>query len=133
MTGVGYKAVFAGDDMVKAQIECYGFSLWVGAGQKHTASKTGDTFTSLKTVTLRLQNFDVENYGEASINATVFIVLSDGTTIESGEYSYTLRSLLETVNSNVSSFTQEQMSALKAMCQVYSDVMSYWDIGNILK
>ena len=133
VTGVGYKAVFAGDDMVKAQIEYYGFNLWVGAGQKHTASKTGDTFTSLKTVTLRLQNFDVENYGEASINATVFIVLSDGTTIESGAYSYTLRSLLETVNSNVSSFTQEQMSALKAMCQVYSDVMADWDIGNVLK
>lgn len=132
VTGVGYKAVFAGDDMVKAQIDSYGFNLWVGEGEKYTASKIGETFTSLKTVTLRLQNFDVENYGEASVNSTVFIKLKDGTTIESGEYSYTLRNLMETIDSNVSSFTQEQLSALKAMCKKHSGAMKDWNIGNIL-
>ena len=85
-----------------------------------------------KTVSLRLQNFDVANYGEADVNATVFMQFKNGVNVESSTYSYTLRSLVEQINGLVDSFTDAQMSALKAMCENNASAMSGWDIANIL-
>ena len=130
VTGVGYKAVFCGDSVVQQQVVSYGFNLWVADGQKHSASKA--VLESGKTVSLRLQNFDVANYGEADVNATVFMQFANGVTVESDTYSYTLRSLVEQINGLVDSFTDAQMSALKVMCENNAAAMSGWDIANIL-
>ena len=132
VTGVGYKAVFAGDDAVAGQIESYGFILWLDESKKIEASKEGTAYESGETVTLRLQNFDVENYGEDQVYATVFVKLKDGTVIESNEYHYSLRSLLETINQNTSGFSTAQLEAVKEMCRKYESAMSDWDIENIL-
>ncbi len=125
VTGVGYKAVFFGDDQVAAQIESCGFTLWVGDGEKHSASKA---FESGKTVTLRLQNFDVANYGEVSVNGRVFLKLKDGTLIESSDSSYTLRSLLENIAANTDSYSNTQLSAVRTMVQKFATAMSGWNI-----
>ena len=128
VTGVGYKAVFNGDAQVAARIESCGFILWVGDGEKYSASKT---FESGKIVTLRLQNFDVKHYGETSVNGQVFLKLKDGTVIKSAESSYTLRQLLETIAANADSYTPAQLSAVKIMIQKYADIMSAWDISSL--
>lgn len=130
VNGVGYKAVFSGDSVVGEQVASYGYNLWVGDGSKYTASKA--ELVSGNTVSLRLENFDVENYGEAAVNATVFMQFANGVAVESDAYSYTLRSLLETINGSVSSFTDAQMTALQTMCQKYTETMAQWDVANIL-
>ena len=129
VTGVGYKALFCGDSVVQQQVVSYGFNLWVADGNKYNAAKT--ELNSGKTVSLRLENFDVANYGEADVNATVFMQFANGVVVESNTYSYTLRSLVEQINGLVESFTEAQMSALKAMCAKNADAMSGWDIDNI--
>ena len=128
VTGMGYKAVFNGDEQVAAMFESCGFTLWVGEGEKHSVSKS---FESGKTVTLRLQNFDVKNYGEVPVHGTVFLKLKDGTIIESGTCSCSLRQLLETIASGVENYTDVQLAAVKAMIKKYEDAMSSWDIDSL--
>ena len=131
--GVGYKAVFAGDSAVQAMLaetDAFGFTLWVGNEEKQTFTKGAAAFESGKTVTLRLQNFDAEGYGEVPVYGQVFMKLADGTVIESAEYSYTLRQLMETVAASASSFTAAQLSALSAMIQA-NPVMKNWDIDSL--
>ena len=133
VTGVGYKAAFYGDEQVRQQVAGYGYTLWIGEnGKKLTAGKE-ETFVSGKTVTARLQNFDVENYGEAEINGSVYLKLSDGTIIESGETSYTLRSLVEIVAADQGSYTAAQLSALRTMLLKFEDAVSSWNIADLLQ
>lgn len=132
VTGVGYKAVFAGSDEVKARLSSYGFKLWMSEDNVATASKTGSEFASMKELTLRLQNFDVANYGDTPIYGSVFIELLDGTVIESATYQYTLKAMVEAIAADTSPYSETQMSALKTMCEKYADAMAEWDIDNIL-
>ena len=101
------------------------FTLRVGEGQKHNVSKA---FESGKTVTLRLQNFDVKNYGEVQVHGTVFLELKDGTIIESSECSFTLRQLLENIAINAENFMDTQIAAVKVMIEKYKDIMINWNI-----
>ena len=93
VTGVGYKAIFGGDEMVQAQLNesaGFGYKLWLENGNPVTKSLSRSQFvpgSQGKTVTLLLSNFDVENYGEAAVYGNLFLKLSDGTIIESSEYS----------------------------------------------
>ena len=130
VTGVGYKAVFCGDSVVQKQVESYGYNLWVADSNKYMAAKS--VLESGKTITMRLQNFDVANYGESKVNATVFMQFKNGISVESSVCSYTLRSLVEQINAAVDSFSSSQMSALQTMCKNNEAGMSGWDIGNIL-
>lgn len=130
-TGVGYKAIFCGDEQVLEQVTGYGYTLWVGQdGQKHSVGKDG-AFTSGKTVTLRLKNFDVASYGQTAVYGQVYIKLSDGTTVTSAEYDYTLRSLVETVAANIAVYSQTQLEALQKMLSAYSAATTHWDIDSI--
>lgn len=131
VTGVGYKAVFAGSDKVKAQLDSYGFNLWVTEDKVITASKEGAALQSGQFVTLRLQNFDVSNYGETPIYGSVFIKLNDGTVIESATYQYTLQSMLEAVAADITGYTEVQMLALKTMCEKYAETTKDWAIDSI--
>ena len=129
--GVGYKAAIYGDEQVQAQVTGYGYSLWVGEnGKKVSAGKEG-SFVSGKTVTARLQNFDVANYGETPIYGNVYLTLTDGTTIESSAESFTLRSLTEQVAANVSAYTDTQLSALRNMLKRFESTTSNWNIDSL--
>ena len=130
--GVGYKAVFCGDEMVQDQVTGYGYVLWLGEdGQKLTAGKEG-TFVSGKTVTARLQNFDVAAYGETPVYGQVYLTLEDGTTVESGQYSYTFRYLVEQVAKNADSYSQTQLSALRDMLTRFEETTSKWNVDGIM-
>jgi len=130
--GVGYKATFYGDEMVQTQVTGYGYTLWLGEnGQKLTAGKDG-TFVSGKSVTARLQNFDVANYGETPVYGQVYLTLIDGTTVVSSETSFTFRSLVEQVAANSSSYTESQLSALRNMLLRFENTVSGWNIDAIL-
>lgn len=136
VTGVGYKALFCGDDMVKSELSettAYGFNLWLGnEGKRVSASKEKSDFESNHSISLSLKNFDVAQYGEEAVNASVFMNLKDGTIIESTECNYTMRSMLEQINSNIGSFSISQLTALKDMCSKYISYIYSWDINNIL-
>ena len=130
--GVGYKAVFYGDDLVRQQVAGYGYMLWLGEnGKKLTAGKEG-SFVSGQTVTASLRNFDVENYGEVPVYGQVYLTLADGTTIKSSECSYTFRSLVELVAANAGSYSETQLSALRNMLSRFEAVVSNWNIDGIM-
>lgn len=133
VTGVGYKAVFSGDSKVAELISAYGFNLWIEGMEKTvTASKIGSEFVSGQTLTLRLENFDVAQFGTANIMGNVYITLSNGTTITSADYSYTLKSLVEKADSLLTQFTSVQIAALQTMCKNNTEAMADWSISNIL-
>ena len=129
--GVGYKAVFYGDEMVLSRVTGYGYTLWVGEnGEKLSAGKE-EAFVSGKTVTLRLQNFDVENYGEEKIYGQVYLKLADGTSVESSNYSYTLRGLVESIAEDLSGYNADQLQALRDMLLRFESTVSGWDIDSL--
>ena len=131
VTGVGYKAYFYGDEQVREQVTGYGYTLWVGDGEKLSAGKEG-AFTSGKALALRLQNFDVAAYGEAPIYGQVYLTLKDGTTVDSAAHSYTLRNLVEQVAASADSYSESQLSALRDMLLRFESTVSGWNIDTIL-
>ena len=131
-TGVGYKAAFYGDEQVQAQVIGYGYILQLGENGKRLSAGKEETFVSGQTVTARLQNFDVENYGETAVIGRVYLTLKDGTVIESTACSYTLRSLVEQVAANASAFTEAQLSALRDMLARFESTTSKWNIEGIV-
>ncbi len=127
VTGFGYKAEFYGDAAVQTQIASIGYKLWITENAVVTR-----TNTFKNTLTLRLQNFDVANYGETAVNASTTVTLLDGTVIESDASSYSMRNVVETVNSSFSSYETAQKQAVQAMCKNYEAAMTGWSIADIL-
>lgn len=128
--GVGYKAVFAADDTLTAYMDSYGYTLQLNGFDAYVCTKDSSEFISLDTLTLRIENFDVANYGETELYAKVCVTLADGTVIESTQQTMTLKALVEAVNANVSAYTVDQLSALQAMIAKY-EIMQSWDVSNI--
>ena len=126
VTGVGYKAEFYADATVLAQVEEIGYNLWLDGG--NTVSRSAAFKNQL---TLRVKNFDAANYGEANLNASVWMTIGDET-ITSSDYSLTLRSLVELVNANVSAYTNEQLQAVRDMIAA-NPIMENWQIQNLFK
>ena len=111
--------------MVRTQIASVGYNLWLT--EDRVISKRADFKNSL---TLRLKNFDVENFGEALVNANVFITLNDGTVIESGVSAMSMRQMLETINTDYRVYSQTQLDAVKAMIEKYP-IMKTWDTAEL--
>ena len=135
VTGVGYKAVFCGDEMVRSMLDennAYGYKLWLDGYAPITRSRTADQFVSGDEITLRIKNFDVENFGQTPVHASVWIKLSDGTVIESSQYSVTLREMVESVNGTYKSYTKNQLQAVRDMVKA-NETMLGWQVENILK
>jgi len=136
VTGVGYKAIFGGDEMVQAQLDSasgFGYSLWltkenvVSRGMEKAKFVPG---SDGNVQTLVLKNFDVTNYGEAPVYATVWLKLADGTVIESAEYSYTMRSLIEQINDNYTIFNETQLTAVRDLIE-REPTMQTWRVENL--
>ncbi len=128
--GVGYKASFCGDDTVKTQLASYGYSLQLDSFQPRSVTKSAESFESNKAVTLRIENYDVEHYGEADLTASVTMTFKDGTVIESTPYTTSLRQIVAAINANTAAYTAEQLAALKEMIQ-NNPTMASWEVGNI--
>ena len=126
--GVGYKATIAGNDAVLGEVKNYGYKLWLTEEKVAVATKAGTDLENMNTVTARLQNFDVEAYGEAAVNGSVFIELQDGTVIESTTCTFTLRAMMESIAASAETLTDTQLSAVKAFVARFADAMATWEI-----
>ena len=129
--GIGYKAVFYGDEAVQRQIASYGYNLWLGTSEKKLTARRDGAFTSGQALTLLVQNYDVKKHSQTDLNGSLFVTLQDGTIIESSTYSITLRSLMEQLNSKADSLTSNQLSAVQAMIARHESIMSAWNIENL--
>ena len=127
VTGFGYKAEFYGDEVVQSQIAAIGYNLWIT--EDRVISRTSDFENTL---TLRLKNFDAENYGETPVNACVSITLVDGTLITGETHSNTMRQVVETVNRNHASYSETQIQAVQEMIEA-NTVMKSWDVDSLLE
>ena len=124
-TGFGYKATFCGDAMVQAQMVSVGYRLQLDGGKPITR-----TTDFCNTLSLRLQNFHVDDYGETPVLASVMLTLEDGTIIESPSVSYSLRQMVELINDSHLDFSSEQRLAVSQMIQNHP-AMERWSVGNL--
>lgn len=131
VTGLGFKAVFCGDAMVQSQLDSYGYTLCLGNYSPRTFANSADSFQSGKTVTLRIDNYDVEKHGETPLYASAVLKLTDGTVIESAQCTVTLRGLLETVNDNYQNYEEPQLTLLREMIEKYTVIQS-WKVENLI-
>ncbi len=134
---VGYKATFRADEKAQSMLdetEAFGYKLWLDGYESSAAPayKGRDQFNNTGEVTLRLTNFDVA-YSEVLVCAQVYLKLEGDTVIESANYEYTFRQMLELINidENFSKYTDKQKTALEELSAKYSDTMLSWDIHNI--
>ena len=126
VTGVGYKAEFYADEMLRSQVSNIGYDLWLEDGK--AVSRSADFKNQL---TLRVKNYDVANYGETNLYATACITIA-GEKITSSEYSLTLRQVVEAVNANWESYTETQKNQVREMVKANEASMSGWSVENIL-
>lgn len=136
--GFGYKAYFAGSDVVKEALSNYGFHLWIPGGQPVTRALSGDRLNAGQELSLRLTNFldtkltDAQNNERAKlpVSATVFLTLKDGTVVETAPVSYTFRQMVEMVNESYPGLPLPQRRAIQGLSGNYSRIMMGWDISN---
>ena len=124
VTGVGYKAAFYGDEMVQAQVSGIGYNLWLEGGKPISRNAVFQN-----ELTLRVKNFDAVNYGETNLYATVWMTIGDET-IYSSEFTLTLRQVLESVNANMSAYSQTQLEAMRSMI-ASNPIMETWQVENL--
>lgn len=127
VTGFGYKAEFTADDAIKEMLVSQGYSIWLdGYG---AINRTVSDFRN--SLTLRLQNFDIENYGAAKVNAKVYVELSNGLIVETEVVSYSMQDMVELIDTKLNTLTAEQIQAVKNMLEGYAAPKS-WNISNLL-
>ena len=132
-TGFGYKAIFGGDALVKGALDAddaFGYKLWIDGNSPITKGKGQSDFASGKVRTLLLKNFDVANHGQTSVRATVYVKLADGTIIESAEYAYNMKDMVEQVNATYTEFSADQLNAVAEMIS-RNRAMQSWNVANL--
>lgn len=139
--GVGYKAVFAGSDTVKAyldQSQAFGYNIWVNSDNVVTRTFDAQRLTSLDEVTLRVDNFlnpdnDTEvnrQRAQLPVNATVFVKLSTGEIIETSAVDYSFRDMMELADANYETYSAAQQTALTSLSPIYTETVFDWAIPN---
>lgn len=129
--GVGYKAVFAGDSVVRQHVTAIGYNMQLGNYNKITRQKDGTAFAAAEqSLTLLVKNYNVANYGETALYANVFMII-DGETVESTVEGHSLRNMIEAADANYNNYTPEQIEALKGMVASYADIMKNWELPNL--
>ena len=132
--GVGYKAIFAGDSKVKAELdttEAFGYTLQLEGSQPLSVWKSASQFKALQTVTLLVKDFDAAAHGQTPLTATVQVKLNNGTVITTDAYTTTLKANMETVNDTYTSYTEEQIGLLADWINEVP-VMKDWRTENIV-
>ena len=124
-TGFGYKAEFYADATALTQIDNCGYDLWLTEDRVLSCNKAYQT-----AMTLRLKNFDVENYGSAKVSAKVFMKLKDGRCLYSSVASYSMQDMVELLDGMLGGFTQQRIQAVKAMLEGFT-APEKWNIPNL--
>ena len=131
-TGFGYKARFCADPMVRGLIDSFGFNLQLsGTNTVVTKAMEGGALDSNKEYSLLLRNFNMDSHSETPVKTQVFIKLKDGTTVTSTTSAYSMRDMVETLNTQFEALSQEKKDALVSFVTDYASIMQDWAIGNI--
>lgn len=128
--GVGFKAVFYGDEAVQAAIDATGYNLTLEGYTPKTQWKTG-AFASGAEIRMLLQNFDGA-YGEKALTASLCLRLKDGTVIECNSVTMTLRNLMEQLNEQPELLTETQKQQIAQWVSL-CPTMGNWNIEKLLK
>ena len=126
--GVGYKAVFAGDEMVLELVSSFGYTMQLAGNDAYTCSKAGSELVSLDTVTLRVDNYDADRFGTTELSASVFMVI-DGKTVTTDALTMTLKDMVEAINDM--SIDADQKAAIAAWI-AESETMQNWNVDNLI-
>ena len=132
--GFGYKARFAGDSVVLAQLDSFGFDLQL-EGKSHSVTRAlaAQDLDVEKTYSLRIHDYDILTYGETPVNAKVFMKLKDGSVIETATVSYSMKTMLQKVAQALESFTQTQIQGIQDMLSEDEiAAMAGWGIDALL-
>lgn len=133
-TAVGYKAQFCGDEMILAaldQTNALGFNMSLEGACEISRYMSTDRITSGKSISLRIQNYDVEGYGQAKLSVKARLQLADGTVVDSEAYAYSLQEMVEMVNEYYADYAADKLAALADMIEQYP-IMQTWNVENIL-
>lgn len=94
-------------------------------------SLSGDTtFKNGKTLTLRVDNYDIASYDETILAANAFIDFDD-VVVQSSAVSCSRKGMVEAFNANFSSLSSENQQAMQTLDQKHYSVMQSRSIGNI--
>ena len=132
--GLGYKAAVYGDEMVFAQLaadKAVTFRLQLEGYNSVYRYFDSEELTDGEPITLRIRNYDVENYSEHDLYAQVSLQFADGTVIETEPVALTFRWLTEQVNDNYADYTDDQLKQIAQMLQTF-DIVKNWDIPNLI-
>ncbi len=135
VVGLGYKAVVYGSKTVFAQLQAenaFTFRLQLGGYEPVYRYRDSDELVSGAPITLRIRNYDVEDYGETPLYAQLSLTLSDGTVIETEQEDLTFRWLTEQVDANYTDFTAEQLDQFKELLQQF-EVVKTWNLPNLFQ
>ena len=138
---IEYKAVVGGNENVKSALadeNAYGFVVQLQGSDPVVTGKSKDTFIvgaggNEKTLTIKNQLAAVNEDNtlvDKAVSAKVFITLKDGTKVEGTEYSYTIASMFQIVDSTFNSLKDASKAGLKALYIKYP-VMEGWNLTNI--
>ncbi len=144
--GVGYRATFAGDEMVKAALAAEGgFGLQISLDQTFatgaTAAFGAADLVPGKAITKRvlLQNIFTKDMGEAElaenamrpIYARSFIKTADGTLIESTVTQITLRGVLELIDGDYNGLDAARKLLMQQFYNAYASVCEGFELPNL--
>ena len=128
---LGYKAVFRGDEAVRAAVESFGFNMWVSKGNIKAYTRNGG-FTDGQVLTLRLQNILAAGGGDLEIHAQAIVKFSHVADPAVGsQQTTTMKDVLQSVNAAWDNYSEEQKQAVQALCGKF-DVTKAWELNNIL-
>ena len=65
------------------------------------------------------------------MSAGVYVKLADGTVINGNTASYSMKTLLEAVNTGFDALNDTQKAAVQTMCAAYATAMESWSIDII--
>lgn len=131
--GLGYKALFCGDFMVMNQLHAgraFGVDLQLEGSSVVSAYKSAAKLISGDPITLRIDNWDVENHSETKLYASAFLHLQDGTKISTDTVSVTLRQQVEAVSADYERFSKAKLNMVRELIGRYP-VMRSWNVDNL--
>ena len=138
--GLGYKAQFHADEVIKPMVQTCGYRLQVN---DYAAKEFTQTGMAKEELALRIKNILQENDPaqnaigvDAQIHAQAFITFADVGTVQGAKHSTTLKQAVETVNSTLGAapkhYTLEQVLSARALYCRFDGEMSDWQVENIL-
>ena len=131
--GIGFKAQFWGSTAVMNQLaseHALEFHLQLEDYLPHTIFISKNQLYSGCNISLRINNWGVEDFADDTLSAWLRLNLADGTSIDSTEMALTFRETLIYVDNNADSFTWEELKSIAALIDLHP-VIGTWGLQNI--